>query len=305
MNILVTGASGFIGQHLVNALLQAGHTPLILDLNPFPNETYLHAYSIPPQFIGDIRDKAFLNNINLTLRQSWGKIDCCVHLAAVAAPRLAQTYPDLAWSTNVMGTRNVLELCRDLSCGKVVFFSSAHVYGISPKYLPTDENHPLALLDTYTTTKIVGEQLCRLYFENYKIGYTCLRLFNAYGPGQSDQYFIGKKILEGKNGKVTIMNAEVTKDWVSVHDVIKATLRAIHSGYVGAVNIGTGIETTLLKIAVKITEFYGISPPTPDTTKDDSPTRMACDRTLAAKTLGWEPSVSFDDGLKELLEKSR
>lgn len=301
MNVVVTGAAGFIGQHLTDHLQKEGHTITGIDLRQ------MMIYG----FRGDITSDVTMDAIADVVKEGGvaspfgGKVDAIIHLAAVASPLIAQRDPVRAWSTNVHGTQNVLQLAFKVGCPRVIFFSSAHVYGISPKYLPTDENHPLALHDTYTTTKIIGEQLCRLYYENHGVAYTILRLWNAYGPGQSPDYFIGKKIAQASSeGQVTLRNENVTKDWVHVSDVVRATSMALKSGYVGPLNVGTGRETSLREIANAIAREFDVRVVKEDV-PDEGPTRMCCDRSRIRNTIGWEPTVTFEEGLSDLISKSR
>jgi UDP-glucose 4-epimerase len=177
------------------------------------------------------------------------------------------------------------------------------VYGISPKYMPTDENHPLALHDTYTTTKIIGEQLCRLYYENHGLSYTTLRLWNAYGPGQSPEYFIGKKIAQAKRGELTIRNEGVTKDWVHVTDVCRAVELSLKSDYVGPLNVGTGKETSLRQIVDAIGKRFNVAVVKEDV-PDEGPTSMCCDWKRILLMLGWTPTIPFERGLAQLMEQA-
>lgn len=290
MKILVTGSAGFIGRKLCMAL--RGERNDVVELDKVVVEEG-NTYGVRCDIRDDIKMGALPSII--------GGADVCVHLAAIAAPRQAEADPQLAWETNVRGTHNVLALCRKLGVKKVVFTSSAHVYGISPKYMPTDENHPLALLDTYTTTKILGEKICELHHSNYGISYTTCRLFNAYGPGQSVDYFMGVKLAQARaGGPVTIMNGSVTKDWVWVHDVVDALARATTSPYVGPVNIGTGVETSLRQIADMVAEAYGTTV-VPDPSVDQGPTRMCADARRAERVLGWRSSTSLFDGLRRTI----
>src|SRR5271157_297809 len=194
-------------------------------------------------------------------------------------------------------------MCARLKIRRVIFFSSAHVYGISPKYMPTDETHPLALLDVYTSTKIMGEKICELFYSYHGLSYTAFRLYNAYGIGQSPDYFIGMKLAQAKaGGPLTLRTqvADVTKDWIHVSDVVAATVSAVDSGYVGPLNIGTGQETSLKTIAAAISERFGL-PLVPEDSNDPGPTRMCCDNRRAKQVLRWEPKIPFSDGLTELI----
>lgn len=298
MNILVTGAAGFIGHHIVNALKKENANIIGLDIADMSD---LEIKRIE----GDITDDVAMEGVRHYLENLEAiKIDTIIHLAAIASPPLAQKEPARAWLTNVQGTHNVLQLAQKIGCPRIIFFSSAHVYGISPKYLPTDENHPLALHDLYTTTKIMGEELCRLFYENHGISYTALRLWNAYGPGQSKDYFIGAKLTQAKNGKLTIRNEGVTKDWIHVKDVARATMMALKSHYVGPLNVGTGIETSLGEIVKTFSESFDILA-TKEEVGDEGPTRMKCDPKRIKSTLGWQHEISFRDGLEELIKLSQ
>jgi len=295
MRVIVTGAAGFIGGHLANRLRGDGHAAFCTDI------VQKHA-SIDPW---DIREQA-----PVWLRPfsdpSWDGLGptIAVHLAAIASPNVCTQDPKLAWETNVMGTYNVLQWLRGLGVKRVVFMSSAHVYGISPKYLPTDENHPLAMLDTYTVTKILGEQFCEMFWRNHGLSYCALRLFNGYGQGQDEKYFIGAKIAQARKGELTIRGGTVTKDWVHVSDVCDAIVRALQSDFVGPINIGTGVETHLGKIVETIAFHAGHQSIRPDGDADSGPTRMCADWLRARSVLGWEPKVKFEDGLQKLVEDS-
>lgn len=313
--ILVTGAAGFIGHHLVPRILEDEDVVGLdvngegmNDLTQF-GSAIIGDGSFTP-IVGDITDEARMNAVAgelSALVKGYGKkkIEACIHLAAIASPPIAQKDPTRAWATNVQGTHNVLQLLRKVECPKVVFFSSAHVYGISPKYMPTDESHPLALLDTYTTTKIMGEELFRLFYENHGIGYTTLRLWNAYGMGQSKDYFLGVKIAQALAGKLTIRNGGVTKDWIHITDVVRATIAAYKSSYVGPLNVGTGIETNLRTIVDMLSKAFGGLEVVEENVETDGPSRMQCDNTRIKRTLGWEPKVRFGSGLAALVEEAK
>ena len=296
MTTLITGSSGFIGRHLVKRLRARGENVIGLDI------VFNEILDQPNIRLGcDITDDVSMKVTTEKLK-NYSKISNCIHLAAVAAPRIAASDPRTAWDTNVRGTYNVLKLCKDIDIRKVVFASSAHVYGISPKYLPTNESHPLAMLDTYTVTKIAGEKLCSLFHSNYNMSTTVLRLFNAYGPGQSEDYFIGVKLRQARSGgPVTLMNGSVTKDWVFIDDAARAFEAALYSEYVGAINVGTGVETSLEHIARRIGDFYKLEVVVEEGS-DNSPTRMLCDLGLANGVLNWTPNVKLDDGLNLLMQ---
>jgi nucleoside-diphosphate-sugar epimerase len=292
MNFLITGSEGFLGKHLVKRLRENGRVLGIDRAGPSGSQCdhYVQA---------EITDVERL----LSLEKWVAGTDCLIHLAAIAAPRYAETHPNETWQVNVAGTHNVLRLAQKAGIPKVVFLSSAHVYGISPRVLPSREDDPLSLLDMYTTSKIMGEKLCELFYTNHGISYTTLRLFNGYGPGQSKDYFMGAKIQQAIVGEMTLRGGAVTKDWVYVDDVIDAIVRATTTAYVGPLNVGTGHETSLEQVAQFIARHFGCT----ITVEDDGsggPTRMCADWSRIRRTLGWEPTVTLDEGLNRTIESS-
>jgi UDP-glucose 4-epimerase len=279
MKVLVTGAAGFLGKHVCELLMKEGHTAIGLDLTD-------------ATLIGDITDN-----------RSWQPqpVDAVIHLAAIAAPRTCTDNPALAFNVNVQGTHQVLKWALESGAKKFVFVSSAHVYGISPKYLPTDERHPLWLQDTYTTTKILGEQLCELFYNNHGLSYTTLRLFNAYGPGQLPGYFIPDMIVKARTTGIDLKGGFTTKDFVYIDDVARAFVSALETPFVGPINIGTGVEWRLEQVAYKIHQQVGGSF---DFDDSNVGTRMQCDFSRAKKILDWAPRVGFEEGLNATIKAS-
>jgi UDP-glucose 4-epimerase len=277
MRVLVTGSNGFIGRHLVKALEQAGHTVLGWDL---PDQDITQSFGNPTP------------------------LDAVIHLAAVASPLLCNEDPANGFNVNVQGTHNILKLAVASGAKRFVLASSAHVYGVSPKYLPTDERHPLWLQDIYTTTKILSEQLCQLFYDNHRLSYAAIRLFNGYGPGQKAGYFVPDMVQRAKAGKIELRGAQVTKDWAYIDDVVRAYGLALESSFVGAINIGTGRETKLEVIAARIAKAFGAEL-TLNEQPQGGPTRMLCDWRRAQGVLGWTPKVSLEEGLERTIRSWR
>ena len=281
MRVCVTGGSGFIGRYVCAALKAAGHYVLVIDPMP-PGEC----------------DEWRAADITSPLAVVPG-LDAVIHLAALANPRECDANPGKAFNHNVNGTHQVLKMALASGVRKIVFASSAHVYGISPRYLPTPETHSLYLQNTYTLCKILGEQLCQLYFDNHGLSYTVLRLFNTFGLGQSLGYFIPDQIEKAKAGKIDLTGSNITKDWISVSNVASAFVRALMTDYVGAINVGSGIQTDLGTIARFIAEVYKaelICHPV------ENPTRMQADWGRAKRVLGWGPTISLEEGLGRILQ---
>ena len=277
MRVLLTGSEGFIGKHVSRQLVEAGHEVIGLDI---------------------VKG----NDITRPLDPIPG-LDAVIHLAAIANPRECDANPTKAFDVNVNGANQVLKMALESGARKVVFSSSAHVYDIPPRYFPTDETHPLRLNNTYTTTKLRGEQLCHLFWENHGLAYTVLRLFNAYGPGQSLGYFIPDMIAKAAKGPIALQGGKTTKDWVYIDDVARAFASAVETSFVGAINIGTGVETPLYDIAKRIADASGVV----CASDDDGAyyTRMRADWTRAAKVLGWKPKVDIWEGLHACLGQSK
>ena len=281
MRVLITGSNGFIGRYVVKALRESGHEVVTLDL--------------PAS--GAAVDMAL--DITQPLPKVDG-LDAVIHLAGLSHPRQCDDNPGAAFAVNVAGTSNVLRMAQESGARKFVFASSAHVFDIPPRYLPTDELHPLRLNNTYTTTKILGEQLCELYWTNHGLSYTVIRLFNAYGLGQAEGFFIPDMLR--KTGDIDLgAGGYITKDWVWVEDVARAFVLAMESDFVGALNIGSGVETPLHVIAGFIAAQHGHIC---KTAASDTASRMCADWHRAERVLGWRPTVSLEDGLRRILQRT-
>jgi UDP-glucose 4-epimerase len=297
--VLVTGSSGFLGRVIVNAIIEQ------TDYDVIGIDTKLNT---DININGNLVSNFFQDTTDITnwdqLKELKYDYDAIIHLAAIAAPRLCDQNPQLAFNTNVIGTLNILKLAK--LCGitrrvKVVFASSAHVYNISPKFMPTPENHPIYPMDTYTTTKVTGEYYCRLFWEDYGIPYTTIRLFNSYGPNQSTDYFIPAQIEKAKKGDFIMNGAGITKDFVYVEDVADAYVSAMLSEYVGEINIGSGVQTELGSVAQKIADYFGVKV-TLAPTNDNSPTAMQAQTERAKTILGWQPTTNFEEGLERTIK---
>jgi nucleoside-diphosphate-sugar epimerase len=286
-NVLVTGACGFMGSHLVEKLLAEGASVFALD-RP---EAFQSKHIESPRYFPLALDITQALTI-----ASDTKFDVVYHLAAIAAPVVCEQEPDKAFLTNVLGTYNVLRFALKGDAKKVIFLSSAHVYGISPKYMPTGEVHPLALLDNYTTTKVLGERLCRLFYDNHHLPYLIFRLFNSFGPGQPPGYFIPDMIVKARSGHITLKGREVTKDFIYIDDVVDALMKGAVSDYVGELNIGSGKQTELGYVAKYIADKMGAKIDFDDS-KVAGPTKMQADNTRARKILGWAPKITLEQGL--------
>ena len=274
MRVLITGANGFIGRHLVQALEKGGHTVVGWDL---PDQDITAPFGNPRP------------------------LDAVIHLAAIASPAVCNRDPATAFGANVQGTHNILKLAVAAGAKRFILASTAHVYGVSPRYLPTDERHPVWLQDVYTTTKLLGEQLCGLFFDNHGLSYAAIRLFNGFGPGQKPGYFISDMISHAQTGRIELQGHQITKDWIFIDDLVRAYLLAMQSQFVGAINVGTGKEATLGSIAARVASAFGAELVISEQPQD-GPTRMCADWGRAQRVLGWEPKVSLEEGLERTIK---
>jgi UDP-glucose 4-epimerase len=288
VRVLVTGAFGFVGRHLVTFLAGHGNTVTALDA--------VTSDAIFPSNVAVIQADITRDELKFDTG-----FDAVVHLAAMAAPGIAEREPSKTFEVNVRGTFNMLKATKEAGARRFVFASTAHVYGISPRYMPTDEIHPIALQDFYTVSKIMGEELCRLFWSNHHLPYITLRQFNGYGPGQSFDYFIPATIKQAKNGIIHLRGRRIKKDFVYIDDMVDAMWRALNTDFVGELNIGSGTSTALEEVAAIIANHYNV-PLSFSEANTPGPTEMRCDRTRAKAILDWSPSFSLEKGLKRTME---
>jgi len=284
--ILITGASGFVGRHLAEELGRDGAEVVTLDAR--------EEYSV------DVRDWQGVRAFESKL----GKLDLVYHLAALMFVPYSFESPRETYEVNVLGTLNVLELCRAHNVEKVVFASS-YVYG-HPEYLPVDEEHPLNPTSPYARSKVMGEGLCRAYYEDYGLKCIILRPFNIYGEGQSDSFLIPSILKQLVSGEIELMDPEPRRDFLYISDTIEAYMKA--GQYTDSAfeifNIGSGVSYSVDSIASRIMETWG----------QEVKVRYKNDRRRAEimdvvssiqkakEKLGWEPKVTIDEGLRRYVQ---
>jgi UDP-glucuronate 4-epimerase len=305
MNILVTGGAGFIGSHLVERLLNSGHSIVCLDnfdtyYDPALKRRNLSRALTHREFIlmeGDIRDRD-------SLQSCFAKrtIDAVIHLAARAGVRPSIANPGLYYEVNVMGTLNLLEAMREHEVRKLVFGSSSSVYGDSPE-IPFSESanvdHPIS---PYAASKKAGELLCHTYHHLYGFDIHALRFFTAYGPRQRPdmgiQIFI-RNIIEGK--PITLYGeGDSRRDYTFVGDIVQGIELSVGrvEGY-QVMNLGESRTTTLLDLVRIIETQLGKKAAInwqPSQPGDVQATYA--DIRKAAAILGYAPSVTVHEGIR-------
>lgn len=300
MRIMVTGGAGFIGSHIVDALAAQGVSVSVLDnlsAGSFENIT-----QSPVNFYhGDIRDGEFV--LEAVERERPGVI---FHQAAQANVQRSLKNPAEDAEINIIGTINLLEAARKCGVGKIIYASSAAVYGI-PRYLPVDEDHPVFLQSGYGISKYTVEHYLGVYKSLYNLDFTALRYANVYGPRQNAGGEGGvvaiflDRVLKGE-APLIFGDGEQTRDFIYVKDVVAANLSAINKGGGMVINVGTGLPTTvnrLFEIIVGLAGKEASAEYMPPRAGDIRHSRLA--NGLAARVLNWSPGYDLHSGIKETL----
>jgi UDP-glucose 4-epimerase len=291
-NVLVTGASGFIGNYLTDALIKSGAlvTALSMTGGKEGKIRWLKGDITSPDSIKGVCDG----------------IHTVYHLAAISNVDKSIKNPTLALGTNTVGTMNLLEEVRRANVKKFIYISSAHVYG-APQHVPVDEAHPVVPREPYAASKIASEMIVQAYGNAYGIGHAIIRPFNIFGAGQDESFLIPGVIAQAlRNKQIKVGNMEPTRDFLYVKDCVSGFLAVGDRGS-GVYNIGTGSEITIQKVVEKIRDL--VDPKIP-IVSDESRIRagkveimrMYAD-TSKITGLGWKPKYSFDEGLAETIER--
>ena len=225
--VVVTGATGFIGKKLVQRL----------------GELDIHVVPVSRETGFDIRNKKSLEKI--------ASFDSLIHLAARTFVPDSYAEPEDYFLTNVLGTLNCLELCRKRKASLV--FASSYVYG-PPKTLPVSEYHPVSAWNPYATTKIMAEDLCRMYARDFGVPNWVFRIFNIYGPGQTGDFLIPKIIKGIKTGYLELETSTPKRDFVYVDDVVAALLLPLEKDIPQnqIFNVGSGASISVEDLVRKV-----------------------------------------------------
>lgn len=292
--MLVTGGGGFIGSHLVEALLERGYEVRVLD--NFATGR-LDRIDRSAKFIqGDIRERA-------SITPSFQGVDCVFHTAALPRVPLSIENPLETHLVNVVGTINVLLAARDARVRRVVFSGSSSVYGDQPR-LPLNEEMRPNPLSPYALQKLAAEQYTRLFHRLYGIETLTLRYFNVFGPRMATEgaylTVISACLQARREGRPLSIygDGEQTRDFTHVRDVVHANLLAIDSKIADGrpVNIGQGRSVSVNWIADRIGGPKIYRPARAGDVRD-----TLADNAQAACVLGWRPQVSTEQGVDELI----
>lgn len=304
---LVTGGAGFVGSHLVSALLQDDYAVSVIDnLSAGHLRSLNHAATFYHAGLNDAR-------IAQIIRRERPEI--IFHLAAQTSVRQSALDPLADARANILGTINLLTVAAAEGVDKFVFASTGGaIYG-DPPTVPCDENTPVNPITPYALSKRVGELYLELFQRTYGLDYTILRYANVYGPGQDPHgeagvvaIFAGMMLDEKlPRPRPSIYgDGQQQRDFVYVDDVVAANLAAVDRGDSGIYNIGSGAPVTINQIYDLLREYTGYDQPAVYRPRRAGEViNIALDSSRAARELGWQPKVSLADGLRRTVDSIR
>jgi len=309
--ILVTGADGFIGSHLTEALVRAGYdVKAFVPYNSFNSWGWLDqcAENVKCKFevfAGDIRDPH-------GVRVAMTGCDAVLHLAALIAIPYSYHSPETYVDTNIKGTLNVVQAARELGISKVVHTSTSEVYGTA-RFVPITEKHPLQGQSPYSASKIGADQIAQSFYLSFGTPVVTLRPFNTYGPRQSARAVIPTIITQIANGerKIKLGAVHPTRDFNYVADTVNGFLKALETdaGVGEVINLGSNFEISIGDTAKAIAEVMGtdIEILTDDQRlrpKKSEVERLWADNKKAKELLGWQPEYGGLEGFKRGLKET-
>ncbi|MBZ4644155.1 MAG: NAD-dependent dehydratase [Deferribacteraceae bacterium] len=307
--VLITGSEGFIGSHLTERLVELGAdvTAFVL-YNSFNSWGWIDTFDSEVKkqikvFTGDVRDEN-------CMKEAVKGIDVIFHLAALIAIPYSYYAPSSYVDTNIKGTLNVLQACREHGVEKIVHTSTSETYGTA-QYVPIDEKHPLQGQSPYAASKIGADVIAESYYRSFNVPVAIIRPFNTYGPRQSARAVIPtiiSQILDGKK-QIKLGSLTPTRDLNYVKDTVEGFVKVAESEKaVGTVtNIGTGKEISIGDLAQKIINLIGrnveiicdehrIRP------ERSEVNRLCANNRKAFEIAGWKPKYTLDEGLTETIE---
>lgn len=297
MKILVTGGAGFIASHLVDSLISIGHEVIVVDNLSTGNRS-----NINPRCTFYETDIAIIDE--LTRIFTLHSFDVVYHHAAQIHVQKSITHPHLDATINILGTVNLLECMRTFHVRKIVYASSAAVYG-TPNYLPVDEHHLTAPESFYGVSKLTPEYYIRTYSQLYEMDYTIFRYANVYGERQDPRgeggvisIFMDRIMLN--EGLIIYGDGMQTRDFIYVKDIVSANIAALQSGSSKTLNISCNTQTEINDLISILQEVSNktLTPQYVQSKKGDI--HHSClSNQLAQKELNWNPQYDLYHGLKQ------
>ena len=303
--VLVTGADGFIGSHLVEALVREGYK-----VRAFVFYNSLNSWGWLDNCSDDVKGKFEVISGDIRdphgIKKAMEGCEAVMHLAALIAIPFSYHSPDTYIDTNIKGTLNVLQAARDIGVKKVIHTSTSEVYGTA-RYVPIDEIHPLIGQSPYSASKIGADQLAYSFFSSFGLPVVTLRPFNTYGPRQSARAVIPTIITQIANGSRELKLGSVlpTRDFSFVQDTVSGFIAALKSDYgIGEVfNLGSNFEISIMKTVEIIDQLMGAKVSVVSDTDRFRPInseveRLWADNNKARNLLHWEPLYGELEGFK-------
>lgn len=307
--VLVTGSEGFIGSHLTERLVELGaKVTALVQYNSFNNWGWIDTFSDEIKdnieiVTGDIRE---YDNVKRIIK---GK-DVVFHLAALIAIPYSYLSPMVYVRTNVEGTTNVLEACKEYGVEKIVHTSTSETYGTA-LYVPIDENHPLQGQSPYSASKIAADMMAESFYRSFELPVAIIRPFNTYGPRQSARAVIPTIITQILSGadKIKLGSLTPTRDFNYVKDIIEAFIKVAEcEETVGqVVNAGSNYEISIGDLAKTIVKLIGkeveiicdVQRVRPEKSEVN---RLWADNSKIRELTGWQPKYTLEVGLKETIQ---
>lgn len=300
MKILVTGGAGFIASHVADAFIAAGHEVVVVDNLSSGKKEYVNPAATFVQ--ADITNKEQIQQIIAEQKPDVLNL----HAAHIQVGNSVKD-PQFDAQNNIIGMLNILEMTKVQPVKRVIFASTGGaMYGDKPTpFVETLKEEPSS---PYGISKRSGELYLHYYHQVFGLSYCVLRYSNVFGPrqnphGESGVVAIFMEMIA--QGKSPVINGDGshTRDYVYIDDVVQANLRALESDFVGELNIGTGIETSTLDVFRKVVSMMGVHiEETHGPDRVGEQVASALDASKARQILGWQPTVSFDEGVKRVAE---
>lgn len=307
-SVLVTGAGGFIGSHLVESLVSLGANVRAFirytSGGNIGNLQYVDTSSDNLEILtGDLKD-------TYACKRALDGVDYVFHLASVISVPYSFVNPREYFQTNVFSILNILQAAMEYGTKAVIHTSTSEVYG-SAETIPISETHPLKAQSPYSASKIAADKVAESFFRSYDCPVVTIRPFNNYGPRQSVRAVIPTIITQAISKKaIKLGDLKPTRDFLYVRDTVDGFIKAAKKadkvkGMV--INLGTGIEITIGQVAQKICEIVGIpsdivTDPSRIRPVKSEVSRLCADVSLAKKMLGWEAKTTLEEGLKECIQ---
>lgn len=298
MNFLVIGGCGFIGSHVVDALIAAGHRARVFDRRP---ERFRSALASVDYHIGDFADR-------MAVAEALVGIDCVFHLVSTTVPGTANLDPASDIQDNLVGTIRLLELMREMGTKSLIFLSSGGtVYG-APETIPVPEAHPLRPINSYGIVKVANEHYLRMYQSLYGIRTVAVRASNPYGPRQAHagvQGFISTLLSRARRGEPIDVwgDGGVVRDYLYVSDLARLCVVVGTSDFTGAINGGSGVGHSLNEVISAARAVTGIDFDVSykQARAIDVPISVL-DVSCAQEKLGWKTEIPLTEGLSRTWE---